>query len=88
MDSKSSEVTVLEDKAITPKTITELKQVTPDEISSLAENVMEADKVMTQSTEELEHLSACLSNLSATKDKYDRVGSQVKKQMRALVTRV
>jgi len=74
--------------AITPKTITELKQVTPDEISQISEAVLEADKIMQHSTEELEHLSACLSGLSYTKDKYDEASKKVKTQMRGLVTRI
>ena len=78
----------MEETAITPKTITELKQVTPEEIASISEEVLEADKVMHQTTDELEHLSACLSNLSVTKDKYDEVSGKVKKQMRGMVTRL
>jgi len=78
----------MEETAITPKTITELKQVTPEEIALISEGVLETDKVMTQATEELEHLSACLSNLSYTKDKYDETSGKVKKQMRSLMPRL
>ena len=77
-----------EESAITPKTITELRQVTPEEIACISEGVLETDKVMTHTTEELEHLSACLHNLSITKDKYDEISGKVKKQMRTIVTQL
>ena len=78
----------MEETAITPKTITELKQVSPEDIAQISENVLEADRIMGQTTDELEHLSACLHNLSITKNKYDEVTGKVKKQMRQIVTKI
>ena len=78
----------MEDNALTPRTVTELQQVTPDEISELSVQVMEADKVMKQSTEELEDLSSSLYSLAETKEKYDEVSRKVKGQMRNLVTKL
>lgn len=78
----------MEDNALTPRTVTELKQVTPDEISELSVQVMEADKVMKQSTEELEDLSSSLYSLAETKERYDEVSKKVKGQMRNLVTKL
>ena len=78
----------MEETAITPKTITELRQVTPEEIAAISEGVLETDKVMTHTNEELEHLSACLHNLSITKHKYDEISGKVKKQMRSIVTQL
>lgn len=78
----------MEEKALTPRTVTELKQVTPDEISDLSVQVMEADKVMQQSTEELEDLSSSLYSLAETKERYDELSKKVKGQMRNLVTKL
>lgn len=73
---------------ITPRTITELKQISPDEISAISEQVMEADRFMNESTEELENLSQCLTSLSYSKTKYDEASSKVKKQMRNLIPKL
>lgn len=78
----------MEENALTPKTVTELKQITPDEISELSTQVMEADKVMQQSTEALEDLSSSLYSLAETKSKYDEASKKVKGQMRNLVTKL
>lgn len=78
----------MEDNALTPRTVTELKQITPDEISELSTQVMEADKVMQQSTEALEDLSSSLYSLAETKGKYDEASKKVKSQMRNLVTKL
>lgn len=78
----------MEETALTPRTVTELKQVTPEEISTIAENVMEADKVLRDSTDELEHLSSCLDSLSYSKNKYDEVSKEVKGKLRNIVTRI
>lgn len=78
----------MEETTLTPRTVTELKQVTPDEISELSVQVMEADKVMKQSTEELEDLSSSLYSLAETKERYDEVSKKVKGQMRNLVTKL
>ena len=78
----------MEEKALSPKTVTELKQVTPEEICELSECVMETDKMMNQSTEELEHLSSSLYSLAETKKRYDEVSKKVRGQMRNLVTKI
>lgn len=74
--------------AITPQTITELKQVPPEQIAKISEEVLEADRVIHKANEELEHLSACINNLSITKSQYDEVSGKVKKQMRQIVTKL
>lgn len=78
----------MEDNALTPRTVTELKQVSPEEISELSCQVMEADKVMQQCTEELEDLSSSLCSMAETKTKYDEVSKKVRTQMRNLVTKL
>lgn len=78
----------MEENAITPKTITELKQVTPSDISLISEGVLETSKVMTESTEELEHLSESLNQFASIKYKYDETSKKVRKQMRELIPRL
>lgn len=79
----------MEDNAIlTTRHITHLKQVKPEEIRELSEKVMEADKLMTECTEEMEDLSQSLYGFSATKDRYDEAAKKVKGQMRSLLPKL
>lgn len=77
-----------ENALITAEQVTHLKQVEPEGIRQLSEKVMEADKLMTECTEELNDLSNSLYNLSATKDEYDEAAKKVKGQMRNLMPRL
>lgn len=78
----------MEDHAITPRTITELKQVAPEEIAAISEGVLETNKVMGQCADEMEELSQSLYDLSATKERYDKISKQVKGQMRGIFTKL
>lgn len=70
---------------LNPQTITLLKQVTPEQLSELSEQVLEAEKVMVHSTDELDHLSNCINDFAYKKAEYDKVASVVKQQMRELI---
>jgi hypothetical protein len=47
--------------------------------------VLEVNKLMTSSKDELENPSACLNDLDYTKQEYDKAAKRVKKQMRELI---
>ena len=73
---------------IKPEDVTGINKMQPDEIANFSEQVMQADAVLTNVTDELSDLSNCLYNLSQTKEKYDKVAKHVKGQMRNLVGRL
>ena len=78
----------MEDMSITPRTITELKQITPAQVTAIAEEVLAAERTMTQSKDALEDLSASLNNFAYAKAEYDEVAGKVKRQMRELIPHI
>ena len=77
-----------EETNITPRTITELKQISPDQVSALAEEVLSAERLMTQGKEALDDLSANLTSFAYAKAEFDEVAGKVKRQMRELIPRI
>lgn len=70
---------------IKPADVTGINKMKPEEINAFNEQVMQADAVLGNVTDELTDLSASLANLYQTKEKYDKVAKHVKGQMRNLV---
>ena len=70
---------------IKPSDVMGIDTMQPEEIASFSEQVMQADSMLSNVTDELSDLSSCLYNLSQTKEKYDKVAKHVKGQMRNLV---
>ena len=70
---------------IKPQDVTNINKMQPNEIAAFSEQVMQADAVLSDVTEELKELSACLSNLNGTKKAYDEIAKRVKGQMRTMV---
>lgn len=79
---------MVEEIAITPRTITELKQIRPEDVTLLAEEVMAAERQMTQSKDALEDLSQSLNSFAYAKEAYDKQVGEVKRQMRELLPHI
>lgn len=73
---------------IKPTDVVGINKMQPDEINAFNEQVMQADAVLNNVTDELTDLSQSLANLYQTKEKYDKVAKRVKGQMRNLVGRL
>lgn len=76
------------ENAITPQQITELKSIPPKDIAKLSEDIIEATQVTSKATEELDHLSHCLSDFSQTHDEYQKKAKHVKNQMRYISSHI
>lgn len=78
----------MEETSITPRTITELKQISPEQVTAIAEEVLSAERLMTQSKDALEDLSASLNSFAYAKAEFDEVAGKVKRQMRELIPHI
>lgn len=75
----------MEDVIITPQDVTNICKRNPDEISAFSEQVMQANAMLGNITDELYDLSQNVADLYQTKEEYDKVAKHVKQQMRNLV---
>lgn len=70
---------------IKPADVTGINKMQPEEINAFNEQVMQADSVLSNVTDELSDLSQSLYNLNETHEKYSKVAKHVKSQMRNLL---
>ena len=70
---------------VKPTDVTGINKMKPEEINAFNEQVMQADSVLLNVTDELSDLSQSLYNLSETHEKYSKVSKHVKSQMRNLL---
>lgn len=70
---------------IKPTDVIGINKMKPEEINAFNEQVMQADSVLLNVTDELTDLSQSLYNLSETHEKYNKVSKHVKSQMRNLL---
>ena len=70
---------------IKPADVTGINKMKPEEINAFNEQVMQAEAVLGNVTEELKDLNDSLYNLNQTHEKYVKASKQVKSQMRSLL---
>lgn len=70
---------------VKPTDITGINKMQPEEINAFNEQVMQADSVLSNVTDELSDLSQSLYSLNETHEKYTKVSKHVKSQMRNLL---
>lgn len=70
---------------IKPANVTGINKMQPEEINAFNEQVMQADAVLDNVTDELRDLSESLNNLHQTHKEYESISRCVKTQMRTLL---
>lgn len=78
----------MEENAITPSMVNEIMSIPAEDIAKISEEVIEATKVTNKASEELVHLSSCLSDFANTHETYQERASHVRNQMRNIASRL
>ena len=70
---------------VKPADVTGINKMQPEEINTFNEQVMQADSVLSNVTDELSDLSQSLYNLGETHERYTKISKHVKSQTRNLL---